>query len=118
MTPDALGKLRGRLSDCDVLIYADLHSRTVLSTDGAVRHPQEQLDALCHAAADLFAASEGTRSDGLPHIFFLSPTGGRAFFRNTKEPSEALCCIFGPDADVDTLFREIRAALPGEGAGS
>lgn len=117
MTPSALNAFRSTLADCELAVYVDLGSRTVLSSDGALHYPQEYLDVLCACAADLFdAAPKG--EEPVEHVLFASPTGSRGFFRNPAEPNEALCCICAAEVGVDTLVENARAALSGEdGAG-
>lgn len=120
MTPEALRRFRARLPDCDLAVYADLGARTVLAADGALRVPQEYLDALCDCGAVLFAAADaaeaGRGGDPACEVVFLGPTGGRGFFRLPEEPGEALCCIFAPETDLRRLAAEAQAALAGGAA--
>jgi len=111
MTPKALAEFRTRLPECELAVYADIRSGTVLLKDGVLRYPQEYLDALCECAGLLFR--ENPEFDGAPTdpILFFGPTGGRAFFRAPDDPSEALCCIIGVGTDVSALLREGRALL-------
>ena len=113
MTPTALNAFRRKLADCELAVYVDLQSCTVLSSDGALRFPQEYLDVICACAADLFEAAPEAAGP-VEHVLFFSPTGSRSFFRNVADPNEALCCICSADADVKTLIENARAALVGE----
>lgn len=116
MTPKALAEFRARLPACELAVYADIRSGTVLLKDGVLRYPQEYLDALCECAALLFRDNpefDGTAADP---IFFFGPTGGRAFFRAPDDPTEALCCICGSDTDISVLLEEGRALLQPDGA--
>ncbi|MDA5092849.1 hypothetical protein O2N63_01975 [Aliiroseovarius sp. KMU-50] len=113
MTPTALNAFRNTLADCELAVYVDLGSRTVLSSDGALHYPQEYLDVLCTCAADLFdAAPKG--EEPVEHVLFLSPTGSRGFFRNLADPCEALCCICSAEVGFERLIENARAALVGE----
>lgn len=113
MTPTALKAFRRKFPDCDLAVYVDLGSRTVLSWDGALHFRQEHLDVLCACAADLFDSAP--KGDGpIEHVLFLSPTGSRTFFRNLADPNEALCCICAADIAVGSLINAARAALAGE----
>ncbi len=115
MTPTALNAFRRKVTDCELAIYVDLDSRTVLSSDGALHFPQEYLDALCRCAADLFDAAP--KGEGqVDHVLFMSPTGSRSFFRNLAEPNEALCCMCAAEVAVETLIENARAALAVGGA--
>jgi hypothetical protein len=114
MTPSALNAFRRTLADCELAAYVDLGSRTVLSSDGALQYPQEYLEALCASAAALFEAAP--KGEGpVEHVLFLSPTGSRGFFRDFTDPNEALCCICTAEVCVETLIKNARAALAGEG---
>ena len=117
MTPLALQRLRERIPECELVLYTDLLSRTVLGADGAVRYPQEHLDVLCQCCADLFEAAQNDLCESCDHVLFFGPNGGRGFFRNLSEPGEALCCIFSSAVDVDYLVQSIKDALePGTAA--
>lgn len=114
MTPAALSQFRAQLPDCELAVYADIGSGTVLSSDGALRYPQEYLDALCACAAELF--QPGADDSASDHVMFMNATGSRLFFRSKEEPNEALCCICAPDVDLARLMNVSRAALdPGTG---
>ncbi len=117
MTPKALEEFRAKLPECELAVYADIRSGTVLLKDGILRYPQEYLDALCECAAQLFRDDPEFDGATADPILFFGPTGGRAFFRTPDEPSEALCCICGSEVDVATLLREGRALVaPNEAA--
>ncbi len=113
MTPNALNAFRRAVADCELAVYVDLGSRTVLSSDGALHYPQEYLDALCASAASLFAAAP-EKEGPVEHVLFVSPTGSRGFFRNLADPSEALCCICAAEVDTQSLIEKARAALDDE----
>ncbi|MBF9035443.1 hypothetical protein HKCCE2091_14445 [Rhodobacterales bacterium HKCCE2091] len=113
MTPRALSEFRSRLPGCDLVVYADIASRTVLASDGALRYPQEYLDALCLSAAELLAPGSGLGGEPAAEVLFLTETGARAFFRAPDATGESLCCICAPEIDVTDLRREARAALGG-----
>jgi len=115
MTPSALNAFRRKVAGCELAVYVDLDSRTVLSSDGALHFPQEYLDVLCACAADLFEVAP-TGEGAAEHVQFLSPTGSRSFFRNLTDPNEALCCICAAEVAVETLIESARAALAGGGA--
>ncbi len=118
MTPHQLREFRTGVPACELALYADIGSRTVLGADSALRYPQEYLDALCGCAADLFDAEPRDGTVPVDHVIFLSPTGGRAFVRNAAEPDEVLCCICAPDMAADRLIDAARAALGSRGGRS
>ncbi|MEM7074047.1 MAG: hypothetical protein AAGA28_04495 [Pseudomonadota bacterium] len=117
MTPLALQKLRARVPGCELLVYTDLQSRTVLGSDGALRYPQEHLDALCLCAADLFDVTGHAPKGPFSHALFFGAGGGRGFFRNGADPGEALCCICALSVDVDQLVQVMNEALGAESSG-
>lgn len=118
MTPHDLKAFRTGTPACELAVYADIGSRTVLGSDSALRYPQEYLDALCGCAADLFDAAPADGAAPVDHVIFLSPTGGRAFVRNATEPDEVLCCLCSPDVAADRLISAARAALGAKGGRS
>ncbi|MBF9030853.1 hypothetical protein HKCCE3408_10660 [Rhodobacterales bacterium HKCCE3408] len=111
MTPHDLSKFRTRLPECDLVLFADIGSRTVLAASGALRHPQEYLDALAGVAAEVFADGTEFRGAASTEALFLSPTGLRAFFRSADDPAEALACICGPGVDLGNLRAASHAIL-------
>lgn len=113
MTPKALADFRERLPDCELAVYADIGSGTVLLSNGTLRYPQEYLDALCECAAQLFRQGVEFEGASADPILFFGPTGGRAFFRSPQDPSEALCCICGPATDVSRLLDLARELFAG-----
>lgn len=115
MTPSALADFRSRLPDCELVVFADIGSRTVLGSDGALRYPQEHLDALCDTAAELFRDGPDLGAGPVEHVMFVSATGSRVFLRAANSPREALCCIGAPAMDFTVLLAEGRAALAGNG---
>ena len=78
MTPNELSQFRSRLPHCELAVYADIRSRLVLATDGALRYPQEYLDALCACAAQLFEGIPDYAGQAVEQVLFLGPTGGRS----------------------------------------
>lgn len=115
MTPKALAEFRAGLPECELAVYADIRSGTVLLKDGVLRYPQEYLDALCSCAAMLFRDNPEFDGAAADPILFFGPTGGRAFFRAPDDPTEALCCICGSGTDIALLLQSARALLAPDG---
>lgn len=111
MTPKALAEFRARVPACELAVYADIRSGTVLLSDGILRYPQEYLDALSACAALLFRSNPSFDEAAVDPILFFGPTGGRAFFRAPDDPTEALCLICGKTTDITALLAEGRAFL-------
>ncbi|WP_371059463.1 hypothetical protein [Rhodosalinus sp. 5P4] len=115
MTADDLAQLRADLPECELAVFADVFSGTVLAADAALKHPQENLDALCAEAARLFSgagAFEGAEPDT---AVVLTSVTCRAFFRDPAEPGEALCCLCAPGVPPERLLEAGRAAFAGAG---
>ncbi len=92
-----LDALRGAVEGCEVVIVADLGTRTVLGASGAVRLPQEALDALCAEAADILQPVDGQpRASAV----LAGPTGTRVFLRSTEETDLAIALVLPPGAAV------------------
>lgn len=111
MTPNDLREFRTGIPACELALYADIGSRTVLGTNSVLRYPQEYLDALCGCAAELFHAVPDDGHSPAEHVILFGPTGGRAFVRSPAEPNEVLCCICSTDVAADRLLSAARAAL-------
>ncbi|MEM9318840.1 MAG: hypothetical protein AAGA70_07505 [Pseudomonadota bacterium] len=111
MTSVDLADFRAQLPQCELAVYADIGSGTVLLTDGSLRYPQEYLDALCECAAQLFRGDPAFDGQATDPIMVFGPTGGRVFFRAPSDPTEALCCICGPETDVTMLITAARRML-------
>ncbi len=113
MTTDDLARLRADLPECELALFADIGSGTVLAVASALKHPQEDLDALCAEAARLFADSGAFAGAEAECAVLLTATGCRAFFRDPAEPGEALCCLCAPGVAPERLLAAGRGALGG-----
>jgi len=111
MTPDALSKLRKRLPDCELLLYADVASGTVLVSDTRLVHPQENLDTICACARAFLNAPRLSSHDLAGEVVFRTPTSTRVFMRALADDKEALACVFGPGVDLKSVLEAMRTAL-------
>jgi hypothetical protein len=111
MSPETLSQLRARLPGCDLLIYADIGSRTVLASSGRLSMPQEVLDALTDCAAELLSLPPESGDGTVEQTLLLTPTGVRGFLRAPGEAAEALCWLGAPDADLRRITSDLAAAL-------
>ncbi|WP_136440789.1 hypothetical protein [Pacificoceanicola onchidii] len=85
-------------------VLADISAGSVLAWDGAVKWPQEHLDALCARAKA--ALSLGTPK---PQSAVLTqPFGTEIFVRAEQDASEVLCSVFAPKAALDTVIEQSR----------
>lgn len=111
MTPDTLSQLRKRLPDCELILYADIASGTVLASDARLVHPQENLDTICACAKAFLNAPRLASHEVTDEAVFRTPTSVRVFMRALADPHEALACVCGPDADLDAVLAAFREAL-------
>lgn len=111
MTPDILRRLRKRLPDCELVLYADIASGTVLASDARLVHPQENLDTICTCARAFLNAPRLASHDLTNEAVFQTPTAKRVFLRAFADPCEALACICGPESDLAEVLAAMRAAL-------
>jgi hypothetical protein len=111
MTPEILRHLRKRLPDCELVLYADIASGTVLASDARLVHPQENLDTICACARAFLNAPRLSSHDLTNEAVFQTPTAKRVFLRAFADPCEALACVCGPDSDLREVLNAMRAAL-------
>ena len=111
MTPDTLAQLRDRLPDCELVLYADIASKTVLASDARLVHPQENLDTICACAKAFLNAPRLDSHEVTDEVVFRTPTSIRVFMRAVADPHEALACVCGPEADLDAVLTTFREAL-------
>ncbi|MGV6847876.1 MAG: hypothetical protein ACWA5A_05795 [Marinibacterium sp.] len=111
-----LARLRSCVSGCELVVLADISTKTVLAWEGALKLPQEYLDSLCDLAGDIFAGQaddlsdqssesptqtpSGTSPSEVPDTAILAqPTGTRTFVRSPEDQGEVLCCVLAAEAD-------------------
>ena len=111
MTPEILRQLRKRLPDCELVLYADVASGTVLASDARLVHPQENLDTICICARAFLNAPRLASHDLTNEAVFRTPTATRVFVRAFADPCEAVACVCGPGSDVAEVLEAVRAAL-------
>jgi len=111
MTPDTLAQLRNRLADCELVLYADIASRTVLASDARLNHPQENLDTICACARAFLNAPRLASHEMTCEAVFRTPTSTRVFMRAMTDPHEALACVCGPDVALASVLEIMREAL-------
>lgn len=111
MTPEILSQLRKRIPDCELVLYADIASGTVLASDARLVHPQENLDTICTCARAFLNAPRLSSHDLTAEAVFRTPTATRVFMRAFADPCEALACVCGPRSDVSGVLEAMRTAL-------
>ncbi len=111
MTPEMLRHLRRRLADCELILYADIASGTVLASDSRLVYPQENLDTICSCARAFLSAPRLASHDLTDEAVFQTPTATRIFMRARADGNEALAAVCGPRTDLAHVLQEMRGAL-------
>ena len=104
----ALAGLRSSISGCELVLLADVSTRTVLTWSGALKYPQEYLDTLCVQAADFFRTGQIGRSGA---AVLARLTGCTLFIAAPDDPAEVLCCVLAPFCDVQKADQACRMYL-------
>ncbi|WP_375688550.1 hypothetical protein [Pseudooceanicola sp. LIPI14-2-Ac024] len=91
------------------MALVDIEAGTVLAWDGAVKLPQEEIDALGGTAALVLG-------DGAGRAILARPTGTHVFVRAPGGTSEVLCSLFAPGAPLDGVTEESRRVLSPDAA--
>ncbi|WP_421904583.1 hypothetical protein [Mameliella sp.] len=99
MTRDDLARFRAGFAHCELVMLADTAARTVLTFDSAIHQGQERLDDLCATACALFRADLPVSGMAL----LSGPRGSRLFLQLPQEPSEVICAVLGPRADLPAI---------------
>jgi len=118
---DHLNAIRQDVPACRAVVLADLTTRVILCVSAEDRPPQERLDALCDTAIRLLDSDTSrvlARAGQIPPLEALvfSADGMEVFLRTPTLPDEALCCLCGPDVDVDKLMEQAHGRLAQIGA--
>ena len=96
MTHDDLVRFRAGFASCELVMLVDLSAGTVLMSDSTVHLGQERLDRLCETAGTIFAGDLPATGTAI----LSAPTGSHVFLQSPVDPSEVLCGLFGPAADL------------------
>jgi hypothetical protein len=111
MTPEILRNLRKRLPDCELVLYADIASGTVLASEARLVHPQENLDTICICARAFLNAPRLSSHDLTNEAVFRTPTAMRSSCAPSPIPARRWPASAGPDCDLDEVLNAMRAAL-------
>ena len=115
-----LDDLRSAFPPCVAVGFVEVSSGIVLCVSTETKRPQEQLDALCSVAAQLFnspAAKEITKafdSDDLTALqqgVVFAETETCLFLRSPVDPMEAMFCLCETGIDVDDALKMARTTL-------
>lgn len=114
---DELDKLRATLPGCTLVAFGDLDARIVLCASTSDKRPQEDLDALCHAASGAldggFAGPVASALGGthLTEAFAVKPGEIQVFLRSEIEAADALFCSCADQTDIRHMIDSGRKTL-------
>lgn len=102
-----LDTLRQQNADIETVTYMDIGSGMVLYASSKVRPRQEVLDELCKTAARLIGGVDGSSAVAVS----LGPTEATILHRSPDEPSEVICAVCAPDAQIEEILGGIADAF-------
>ena len=108
MTISDLAQFKTKFASCELVMLADVSTMTILGAESSVKLGQENLDDLCQDARDVFS---DIGAEDQSQAIVLRPTGTRMFVRSSNDPSEVLCGVFAPDADLTGTIDAAEALL-------
>jgi hypothetical protein len=111
ITPAELSGFRSSQPDCVLALWIDIDAKIVLAADGALRHPQEALDAHCSAGARALSCPPLEGDASPDHIVFAGSMETRVLLRDAARPSQALICICPPALDPGPLMEAMNHLL-------
>ncbi len=106
MIMEKLDSIRAEFPACVAVALADITSQTVFCVSAHRKPPQERIDAMCEAAAQMLDRV------GFPQeCVVMSENQTLVFLRSPREPTEALLSICTADMDVERFLTQCRAQL-------
>ena len=97
MTEIDLAEFRARMAGCELVMFADIATQTILASDCAIKLGQEHLDHLCSKARAVFGIDACA---SITSVYLERPTGKTVIVRRDGNGSEVLCSVFGPTTDL------------------
>lgn len=116
---EELDDLRASLPACRFIVLADLSSRMVLCASAEIPLPQENYDALCINAADLFSSPAyslalrelGAKDGDGAEAILADASGTQVYVFSTRSSDDALCFQCGPEVDLVSLIAAARPVV-------
>ena len=104
---DHIETLQSGFDGCICLALADLSTRTVLCASSRERLPQERLDALCAAAAELLTSDP----DATPQVRVMGIREQICFRLTARDGTEALLAICDIESSAQEFMDECAAVV-------
>lgn len=111
MTNEELAQFRTHYQGCELILFADLSTLTILGSDSAIRLGQEHLDALCDTAHAIFS-----RCTDVTRACICKPGGRRLFLRAHPGAVEVIAGVFDHQVDLGHASQAAHEMLAGHGA--
>ncbi len=117
---EQLDSLRAEFPECHTVALADISSGTVLCVSSKQKHPQERMDAICSAAAELLdgeTARSFSKALAMPATAAMQESVVMAksetylFLRSPQDQMEAMFCICAASIDVHSFLQSARSSL-------
>lgn len=115
-----LNDFRNAFPNCSAVGLIDISSGVVLCVSTATKRPQEQLDALCAAAAQFFKSDTSTAfstvlgvndTRGVQEAVLLNDSQTCLFLRSPVDSMEAMFCLCAPQIDIVSAMTHARKTL-------
>ena len=110
MSASALTALTESHAACRTALFADLTTSMVLLSESRSRIHREAQQALALRGARLLSALD----EAIPETdtaISVSADEIAVFLRVADAPSDALCCLCGPDIDLESFAADARSCL-------
>jgi hypothetical protein len=123
----ALLSIQTQIPECVAVGFVDMTTGMLLASKTIDSHPQEVLDLVAAATADLFQGqsvtmiekifrrSRGQQEDGrhyFQEIFVLSENLLHIFMRSKKNPTQAACFVCRASVNIGMALAKSRQAMP------
>lgn len=102
VTTKVLASFRSQVPECNLALWSDIRSGTVLSVDAALDYPQEYLDAFSNMATQALSLPRRTDQDGTC-VIAANASGLQLFATGIAMPGVALTCLASLDADIANI---------------
>ena len=114
---ETLDKLRHDIGRCDLAVFVDLSTGSVLSSATGMPIPQEELDALSVVAQETLTGQLPESAEGVTgaaqavQAVLMTSDAATVVQRASPDSAEALVCVCGADVGIENAMTHGRRAL-------
>ncbi len=119
---ERLKSMRLAYPECVTIAFADISTQTVLASSHRMGHRQEHLNDLCATAVEMFATPpaqelvqllelEGGPEPSLHQVVIREVDEVGIFLKSLSNPTDAMCCVCGPNIDIASFMAAARSQL-------